>query len=129
MKPQAQVVQEIMNKVQAYAFFGYIEDSDSESRFQQKHQELVKTIENLVDKAQKAQDTPITTPVVQFSGTTVMVPYMTITKYHQITDDEYRLILNLYPDNKVQIIKYIRGVYKIGLKETKYICDTICGLD
>ena len=126
MKPQAQVVQEIMNKVQAYAFFGNIEDSDSESRFQQKYLELIKTIENLVEKA---QDAPVTTPAVQFSGTTVMVPYMTITKYQQITDDEYHLILSLYPANKVQIIKYIRGAYKIGLKETKDICDTICGLD
>ena len=129
MKPQTQVVQEVMNKIQAYAFFGNIEDSNSESRFQQKYKELIKTIENLVEKAQKAQDAPVTTPAVQFSGTTVMVPYMTITKYQQITDDEYRLIVNLYPDNKVQIIKYIQGVYKIGLKEIKDICDTICGLD
>lgn len=129
MKPQVQVVQEIMNKIQAYAFFGNIEDSGNESRLQQKYLELIKTIENLVDKAHDAHKSPVTKPAVQFDGTTVMVPYMTITKYQQITDDEYRLILNLYPDNKVQILKYIRGVYNLGLKETKDICDTICSLD
>lgn len=118
MSPQ---VEEIMSKISALNYFSILND---DQKVHEKWNELINVMEELTSATSVKSG-----PKVQIEGGDVLVPYMTVTKFFKITVAQYDLIKNLYPENKISIIKWLRAEYKQGLKETKDICDSICGLN